>query len=91
MLEFGQSRGMKRKICLAVLALSGGLMMVFAAAPVDKCAAKHKNCVDSCNSFNLQCKARGNDSMECDQRMKQCTAACDKTLKECQAKKVIGK
>lgn len=90
MREFGQSRGMKRKICLAVLALSSGLMMVFAAA-VDKCTEKHKSCTDQCTSFNMQCKARGNDSIECDNRLKQCKSACDKALTDCQAKKIIGK
>jgi hypothetical protein len=81
---------MKRKICVAILTLSSGLMMVFAAA-VDKCAEKHKSCTESCTSFNIQCKARGNDAADCDARLKQCTAACDKTLTDCKAKKIIGK
>jgi hypothetical protein len=81
---------MKRKICVAVLALSSGVMMVFAAT-VDKCTAKHKSCNEQCNSFNIQCKARGNDSMDCDNRLKQCKAACDKALTDCQAKKNIGR
>ena len=81
---------MKRKIFVAVLALSSGLMMVFAAA-VDKCTEKHKACQDTCFSFNLQCKQRGNDSLECDNRMKVCKSECDKKLTDCQAKKNIGR
>jgi hypothetical protein len=81
---------MKRKIFVAVLTLSSGLMMVFAAA-VDKCTEKHKSCTDQCTSFNMQCKARGNDSADCENRFKQCKSACDKKLTECQAKKNIGR
>lgn len=81
---------MKRKIVVAVLALSSGLMMVFAAT-TDKCTEKHKNCTDACNSSNIMCKSRGNDAADCEGRFKQCTAACDTKLKDCQAKKIIGK
>lgn len=81
---------MKRKICLAVLALSSGWMMVFAATS-DKCTQKHKSCTEQCNSFHIQCKSRGNDSMQCDDRLKQCKSACDKTLTDCEAKKNIGR
>ena len=81
---------MKRKICVAVLALSSGVMMVFAAT-ADKCTEKHKSCSDQCNSFNIQCKARGNDAMDCDAKFKQCKADCDKALTDCQAKKNIGR
>jgi len=81
---------MKRKICVAVLALCSGVIMVFAAT-ADKCTEKHKGCVDACNSSNMMCKSRGNDAADCDNRFKQCTAACDTKLKECQAKKIIGK
>jgi hypothetical protein len=77
---------MKRKLCLAMLALSSGLMMVFAAA-VDKCTEKHKNCVDSCSGFQMQCKSRGADTLECERQFKECSSKCDTALKDCQAKK----
>jgi hypothetical protein len=78
--------GMKRKICLALLALSGGLMMVFAAT-VDKCTEKFETCKESCGNLRAQCMARGNVVEYCNSRLKQCTADCDKALKTCQTKK----
>jgi hypothetical protein len=77
---------MKRKTCLALLALSSGLMMVF-AADADKCTQKFNSCTESCVNQKSQCKARGNDSDLCESRLKQCTAGCDKDLKTCQTKK----
>jgi hypothetical protein len=87
--EFGGNLNdarMKRKTCLALLALSGGLMMVF-AANVDKCTEKFNSCKESCGNLKAQCMARGNTVEECNSRLKECTTDCDKTLKACQAKK----
>jgi hypothetical protein len=77
---------MKRKTCLALLALSSGLMMMF-AAEVDKCTEKFNSCKESCGNLKAQCMARGNDVAYCNSRLKQCTADCDKDLKTCQTKK----
>jgi hypothetical protein len=76
---------MKRKTCLALLALSGGLMIVF-AADVDKCTEKFDACKVTCGNQRAQCMARGNNVESCDSRLKQCNADCDKDLKACQAK-----
>jgi hypothetical protein len=76
---------MKRKICLAVLALSSGLMMVF-AANVDKCTEKFEACKVSCGNQRAQCLARGSDPASCDARVPACNADCAKDLKTCQAK-----
>jgi hypothetical protein len=80
---------MKRKICVALLALSSGLMMVFAATSVDKCTEKFNSCKESCSSGQAQCKARGSIPEACDTRYKQCLADCDKNLKTCQAKSQV--
>lgn len=77
---------MKRKTCLALLALSSGLMMVFAVSP-DKCTEKFESCKVTCGNLRAQCIARGSNVESCDFRLKQCTADCDKALKACQAKK----
>jgi hypothetical protein len=78
--------GMKRKTCVALLALSSGLMMVF-AANVDKCTEKFNGCTESCGHLKAQCMARGNVVEYCNSRLKECSSDCDKALKTCQAKK----
>lgn len=76
---------MKRKICLAVLALSSGLMMVF-AANVDKCTEKFEACKVTCGNQRAQCLRRGSDVSACDAGLEACNAGCAKDLKTCQAK-----
>ena len=76
---------MKRKICLALLALSSGLMMVF-AANVDKCTEKFEACKVTCGNQRAQCLARGSDPGACDARLQACNSDCGKDLKTCQAK-----
>jgi hypothetical protein len=77
---------MKRKICLAFLALSSGLMMVFAATTADKCTEKFDGCKESCGNLKAQLTARGSTAETIDMRYKTCMADCDKGLKDCQAK-----
>jgi hypothetical protein len=79
---------MKRKTCVALLALSSGLMMVF-AANVDKCTEKFESCKLTCGNLRAQCMARGNVVEACDSRLRQCNADCDKDLKTCQAKSKV--
>jgi len=76
---------MKRKICLALLALSSGLMIVF-AVEVDKCTEKFDACKVTCTNQRAQCMAHGSTVDTCDNRLKQCNADCAKDLKACQAK-----
>jgi hypothetical protein len=76
---------MKRKTCIALLALSSGLMIVF-AADIDKCTEKFDGCKVTCGNMKAQCMARGNNVESCNFRLKQCTEGCDKDLKACQAK-----
>lgn len=76
---------MKRKICVAVLTLSSGLMMVF-AANVDKCTEKFEACKVTCGNQRAQCLSRGSDVAACDARLQACNADCAKDLKTCQAK-----
>jgi hypothetical protein len=76
---------MKRKTGMALLALSSGLMIVF-AAEVDKCTEKFDACKVTCTNQRAQCMARGNTVDSCDNRLKQCNADCAKELKACQAK-----
>ena len=76
---------MKRKICIALLALSSGLMIVF-AADVDKCTEKFDACKVTCGNLKAQCIARGSNMESCNFRLKQCEADCNKDLKACQAK-----
>jgi hypothetical protein len=77
---------MKRKICVTLLALSSGLMMVFAAAAVDKCTEKFDACKVTCDNLKAQLTARGSTPDTISMRHKQCLADCDKALKDCQAK-----
>jgi hypothetical protein len=77
---------MKRKTCLALLALSSGLIMVF-AADVDKCTEKFKSCTVTCGIQKAQCINRGSTPESCEMRYKECSQLCDKALKACQAKK----
>lgn len=81
---------MKRKTCMALLALSSGLMIVF-AADVDKCTEKFDACKVSCGNQRAQCMARGATVESCDSRLKQCEADCSKDLKACQAKAAPAK
>jgi hypothetical protein len=76
---------MKRKTCVALLALSSGLMMVF-AANVDKCTEKFESCKEICGNEQARCKSRGSSPEACNSRYKMCIADCDKDLKTCQAK-----
>ena len=76
---------MKRKTCMALLALSSGLMIVF-AADVDKCTEKFDACKVTCGNLRAQCRARGSDEGACESRFKQCNADCSKDLKTCQDK-----
>jgi hypothetical protein len=80
---------MKRKICVTLLALSSGLMMVFAVTNADKCTEKFESCKESCASGQAMCKARGSIPEACNFRYKQCIADCDKDLKTCQAKSQV--
>lgn len=77
---------MKRKTCLALLALSSGLMIVLAVT-VDKCTEKFDGCKESCGNQKAQCMARGARVEECNSRFKNCTGDCEKALKACQTKK----
>jgi hypothetical protein len=76
---------MKRKTCVVLLALSSGLMMVF-AANVDKCVETFEACKVTCGHQQAQCKARGSDVAVCNGRLNECNAACNKDVKDCQAK-----
>lgn len=76
---------MKRKICVALLALSSGLMMVF-AAEVDKCVEKFEECKVVCGNDKARCIARGNQVEYCNSRLNQCNAECNQAVKTCQAK-----
>ena len=76
---------MKRKISVAFLVISSGLMVVF-AAEVDKCQEKFKACKETCINEQAQCKARGNEPASCERRLKACQADCDKALEKCQKK-----
>jgi hypothetical protein len=76
---------MKRKTCIALLALSSGLMIVF-AADVDKCTEKFDACKVTCGNQRAQCRARGSDEGSCESRFNQCNADCSKDLKTCQDK-----
>ncbi len=75
----------RKKICVALLALSSGLMMVF-AVEVDKCAEKFNACKETCENEKARCKARGNRIEYCNNRLNQCNAGCNQELKDCQAK-----
>ena len=77
---------MKRKTCAALLALSGSLIMVF-AANVDKCTEKFNKCTDHCLNVKSQCMASGAEPRECDSNFAICSNACNKALKDCQAGK----
>lgn len=76
---------MKRKICVALLTLSSGLMMVF-AVEVDKCVEKFEECKVVCGNDKARCMARGNQVESCNARLNECNADCNKKVKECQAK-----
>lgn len=80
---------MKRKTCVALLALSGGLMMVFGATVVDKCTEKFESCKEVCGIEEARCKSRGSIAEACHTRYKGCVADCDKALKDCQAKSSV--
>ena len=79
---------MKRKICVALLVLSSGLMMVF-AVEVDKCVEKFNACKVTCENQKAQCKARGGTIEYCNNRLNQCNADCNKEVKDCQAKSPV--
>ena len=81
-----KDKRMKRKACVALLALSSGLMMVFAATP-DKCTEKFNSCKETCGHVQAQCKAQGSDPDACDARFRSCVKDCEKALKTCQSKK----
>ena len=79
---------MKRKICFAMLTLTAGLMMVFAAAPkADPCTEKYNGCKEACSNQLARCKAGGSTPENCETRFKQCVNSCEKDKKACETKK----
>ena len=83
---------MKRKICFAMLTLTAGLMMVFAAPPApapkaDPCTEKYNSSMETCTNQLAQCKARGSTPETCEARHKECLKECEKAKKACEAKK----
>ncbi len=84
---------MKRTISFAILTLTAGLMMVFAASPApapkapDACAEKYKSSMDSCTNQQANCKARGSTPETCEARHKECVAAAEKAKQACEGKK----
>ena len=78
---------MKKKISVAALLVSGGVMMMFAAAPAaDPCADKHKSCTDACSLTQSQSLRRGIDRLQAENAFNRCVKACDKTKADCEAK-----
>lgn len=77
---------MKKKISVAALIMSGCVMMLFAAAPADPCADKHKACTDSCAITQSQALGRQVDRLRAENAFKRCVKACDTTKAECEAK-----
>ena len=66
--------------------MSGCVMMMFAAAPADPCADKHKSCTDSCAITQSQMLGRQVDRLQAENAFKRCVKACDKTKADCEAK-----
>ena len=79
-------RSVKTKITVAVLTISGCVMMMF-AAKVDPCTEKYNSCSDVCTNGQASCKARGANPEECEMKYKKCMQACDKAKKDCEGKK----
>lgn len=77
---------MKKKISLAALLVSGGVLMMFAAAPADPCADKHKSCTDACGITQSQSLRRGVDRLQAENAFNRCVKACDKSKADCEAK-----
>lgn len=77
---------MKKKISVAALLVSGGVMMMFAGTPADPCADKHKSCTDSCGITQSQSLRRGIDRLQAENAYNRCVKACDKTKADCDAK-----
>ena len=84
---------MKRKICFAMLTLSAGLMMVFAAPPkaaapkADPCTEKFDSCKEICSNNLARCKVTGSTPENCQSRFVQCTNDCIKAKNDCDKKK----
>ena len=66
--------------------MSGCVMMMFAAAPADPCADKHKSCTESCGLTQSQSLRRGVDRLQAENAFNRCVKACDKTKTDCEAK-----
>ena len=76
-------RNVKTKISVAVLAISGCVMMMF-AAKVDPCTEKYNSCSDSCTNALAHCKAGQTDPDRCEKAQKICMQACDKAKNDCE-------
>jgi len=81
---------MKRKICLATLTLTAGLMMVFAASPApkaaDPCTDKYNSCKEICSNALARAKATGSTPENAENRFNACVSECDKAKKDCESK-----
>ena len=77
---------MKTKIAAVMLAMSGCVMMIFAAPPADPCTEKQKSCIDSCATVQAQSQRRGVDRFQAENIYNQCVKACDKAKADCDAK-----
>ncbi|HEX8678783.1 MAG TPA: hypothetical protein VF683_02395 [Chthoniobacterales bacterium] len=79
---------MKAKLCLAAVALSGSLVIAFAAEKkaTDPCSQAYDKAVLSCENERAKCKLRGSDEGTCDNRYNKCENDAKKAQSECQAK-----
>lgn len=66
--------------------MSGCVMMMFAAAPADPCAEKHKGCTDACAITQSQSQRRGVDRLQAENAFNRCVKDCDKAKADCEAK-----
>ena len=84
---------MKRKICFAMLTLTAGLIMVFAAPKADPspkadpCTEKYNSCSETCTNQKVQCGVRGSTPESCEARFRQCQNECIKAKNACEKKK----
>src|ERR1043166_9313776 len=78
--------GMKRKLFLTILGLSGSGILALAAT-ADSCTDKYNACMSGCANAFSQCKGHGLDPSKCEQNQAACKSQCEKEKAKCQGNK----
>ena len=80
---------MKAQICLAAVALSGSVLIAFAAEKkaTDPCSQAYDKAMTTCENEKANCRARGSDEGACEKRYEKCVHTAKNAKVDCENNK----